>query len=806
MGRFLNIDLNTLYMNLDGNYNFKEAEKRILEYWEKNRIYSFDEKTSGPIYSIDTPPPTVSGKMHLGHAFSYSQGDFIARYKRMKGFNVFYPFGTDDNGLPTERLVEKMKNVKGADMDRTAFIKLCLETLSEIRPDFVQDWKNIGMSADFRLFYSTIDDHTRKISQKSFIDLYKLKKIYRKEGPTIWCTECRTAIAQVEMEDQEKMTNFVHIEVKTEDGDKLIFATTRPELYPSCVGMSVNPKDKRYKKFIGKKVIMPLTNSKIEITKDEMIDPEFGTGVVYFCSSGDAQFLDWEKRHPIKNKIFILNKDGTMNEKAGKYKGLSIKETRKQIVEDLQKLDVVKKIEILKHIVNVHERCGTDVEYMISKQWFINYLDSKDFFLKSGAKLDWYPKHMKNRYDNWVKGLQWDWCISRQRFFGIPFPVWYCKKCDEIILAEEKDLPVDPLMSKPSKKCRCGSSEFTPEGDVLDTWATSSLTPKIAAELKPNTKGIYPMNLRLQAHDIISTWLFYTLVKSQLHDKTNPWKDVVISGHVLDPHGQKMSKSKGNVVVPQEVIGKYGADAFRFWAASSKLGDDMPYQEKDIVTGQKTVTKLWNASKFILMHIKDFDNKKPKKLEIIDQFIISRLNAIIKESTDYFEKYEYSKCKFETENFFWNLFCDYYLEIIKDRVYNPQIRGEEKRRSAQFTLKYCLNNILKLFAPFMPFITEELYLNLFAKEEEKKSIHISEWPKFNKEDTDNKIDKIGGRFIEIVRQIRQIKSQKGKSLKAEIDLTIDTADKNLLADVIDDLRATLNAKTINFGKFSFKLV
>ena len=794
-------------MNLEGNYNFKEAEKKILNYWEQSKIFAFDEKSKKPIYSIDTPPPTVSGKMHLGHAFSYSQQDFIARFRRMSGFNVFFPFGTDDNGLATEILIEKLKNVKAESMKRDEFIKLCLETLNEIRPDFIQDWKNIGFSSDYDLFYSTINEHCRRISQKMFIELYNKKRAYRKEAPTIWCHKCRTAIAQVELEDKEFESTFNDIIFKV-DGKNVIISTTRPELLGSCVAVMIHPDDKRNKYLIGRKAKVPLFNFEVPIIADKRVSLEKGTGTVMCCTFGDAFDVEWYKAYNLPLKI-SFTEDGKLNDLGGKYKGLKIREAREKILEDLEKEKLLLSKKKIKHAVNVHERCGTEIEFLNTKQWYISYLDLRDLFLKSGAKLNWYPLHMKARYDNWVKGLQWDWCISRQRFFGIPFPLWFCKKCNEVILADEKELPVDPLNTKTNKKCKCGSNEFIPEKDVLDTWATSSLTPRIAAELKPGIKGIYPMSIRPQAHDIINFWLFYTLVRSQVHDKVNPWKDVVISGHVLDPHGQKMSKSKGNIIVPQEVIGKYGADAFRFWAASSKLGDDMPYQEKDVVTGQKTVTKLWNASKFILSHVKDFDGNKPKKLELIDEFILERLGKVVKESTEYFEKYEYSRCKFETENFFWNLFCDYYLEIVKDRVYNPKIRGEEKRRSAQYTLKICLNTILKLFAPIMPFITEEIYLLLFAKEEEKKSIHLSEWPIsfFGKSLNKNKkTEKIGERFIELLKLVRQFKSQNGKSLKAEIDLVLETKDKTLLKEVIDDLRATCNARTIEFGKFSIKLV
>lgn len=789
-------------MNLESNYDFKEAEKRILKYWETKNIFKFDEKNKNPIYSIDTPPPTVSGKMHVGHAFSYSQQDFVARYKRMRGFNVFYPFGTDDNGLATERMIEKLKNVRSKDMKRDEFVKLCLKTLDEIRPDFVQDWKNIGISADYNLFYSTINDHCRKISQESFIDLYNKKRIYQKEAPTIWCPTCRTAIAQVELEDKKFESTFNDIIFKV-NGKDIIISTTRPELLGSCVAVIINPEDKKNKQLIGKKAKVPLFNQEVSIIADKRVDPEKGSGIVMCCTFGDQTDIEWYKAYNLPLKI-SFTEDGRLNDLGGKYKGLKIKEAREKILEDLEKGKLLVNKKKITHIVNVHERCSTEIEIINTKQWFIKYLDFKDLFLKSGSKLNWYPNHMKVRYDNWIKGLQWDWCISRQRYFGVPFPIWYCKKCNEIILADEKDLPIDPLSDKPKKKCKCGSSEFIPEKDVLDTWATSSLTPKIVQGLTKSK--VYPMSLRPQAHDIITFWLFNTLVKSQLHDKVNPWKDVVISGHVLDPHGNKMSKSKGNIVEPQFVINKFGADAFRFWAAGSKLGDDMPYQEKDIVTGQKTITKLWNATKFILSHIKDFDNKKPKNLEEIDLFLISKLNTLVKECTETFDKYEYSRTKFETENFFWNLFCDYYLEIVKDRVYNPNIRGEEKRKSAQYVLKKSLVTILKLFAPIMPFITDEIYLKSFAEEENCNSIHNSSWPEFKKEEINSKLEKIGEKFIEIVKTVRQFKSKNSKSLKAEILLSLDKKDQSLLKNVLDDLKATVNAREITFGEFEVKFV
>ncbi len=777
------------------NYDFKESEKEWKEYWEKEKIYAFDPNSKKKIFSVDTPPPTVSGKMHIGHAFSYAQQDIIIRYKRMSGFNVFYPFGTDDNGLATERLIEGMKNVKGSKMDRTEFINLCLKTLEEIRPDFVQDWKNLAISADYDLFYSTINDHCRKISQKSFIDLYRAGREYQKEDATIWCPKCETAIAQVEMEDKELESNFNDIIFKLENGKDLIIATTRPELLSSCVAVFVHPDDKRYKDLINKKVMVPLFDYEVSILTDTRADPEKGTGAVMCCTFGDWTDVEWYKAHNLPLRI-SFTKDGRMTRLAEKYEGLSIKEARKKIVEDLKLNNLLIKQNYIKHNVNVHERCGTEIEILNSKQWFIKYLDLRKKFLDAGKKLNWHPNHMFNRYENWVKGLQWDWCISRQRFFGVPIPAWYCKKCSKVILADEKQLPVDPLKDKPLKNCECGSKDFVPESDVLDTWATSSLTPQIAAGLVPDMYNkLYPMSLRPQAHDIISFWLFNTLVKSQLHNGINPWNDVVISGWALDPHGKKMSKSKGNIIEPQKIMEKYGTDALRFWTASSKLGEDLPFQEKELVSGGRTVAKMLNAANFIFMNLKDYNGEKVSGLEFMDKWLLAKLNVLIRECTEAFENYEYSKVKSETEKFFWHVFCDNYLEIVKDRLYNPDKRGKEAKKSCQFVLYHSFLDLLKLFAPVMPFVTEEIYFRHYKNKLDRKSIHLTEWPA--ERDADEKIIEIGDKFLETLSFVRKKKSTAGKSLKESAKVLV--CDSSLkIAE--SDLKAVTHAETIEYGR------
>jgi valyl-tRNA synthetase len=798
-------------MNLPKRYEFKESEKKWQNIWTKGKIYKFNPKSKKKIYSVDTPPPTVSGDMHMGHAFSYSHQDFIVRYHRMKGENVFFPFGTDDNGLPTERLVEKLKKVKHSRMNRSDFVKLSHKTVKEIKPKFIQDWKNIGMSCDFNTTYSTIDEHCIKTSQKSFIDLHKKKLAYRKDAPTMWCVKCRTAIAQAELEDKELSSTFNDVIFRI-GNEGLTIATTRPELIPACVCIYVHPTDKRYKKYVGKKARVPLFNYEVPIFADKSADPEKGTGVLMICSYGDKFDVEAITKRKLDPRV-IINEDGTLNDLAGDYKGLTLKEARKKILEDLEKEELLGAQKPITHIVNVHDKCGTEIEFLSSLQWFIKVLDYKKKLIAAGNRIKWYPSFMKTRYKHWIENLDWDWGISRQRFYGVSFPVWYCKNCGKEMVASEKQLPVDPEKDKPLKKCSCGSDKFVPEKDVMDTWATSSVSPQIILDWVKDKKDhykdvsfekMYTMSLRPQAHDIIRTWAFYTIVKGIYNNGKIPWKDIVISGHVLDPKGRKMSKSKGNVVNPNDVLEKYGADAMRFWSAGAPLGKDFSYKDEDVANGLKTVNKLWNSSKFAIMHLEDFENKKPR-LNLLDKGVLSKFNELIKKCTVAFDSYEYSKAKLLMEEFFWKDLCADYLEVVKDRLYNPDKRGESERKSAQYTLNYLILNTLKLFAPIMPYITEEIYDMFFVKFEGEKSIHLSSWPKYDKKLNDSVAEKSYNKFIEIVKKVRETKAKHNKSLKCEIVLTISDKDHSLLDTVLDDLKAVCNAKEILRGKFKVDL-
>ncbi len=787
-------------MELPKDYDFKTVEQKWQQHWEKEKVYRFDRTVKKNVYSIDTPPPTVSGNMHLGHAFSYAQGDFIARFQRMLGNNVFYPFGTDDNGLPTERLVEKLKKVSSNRMPRHEFIKLCHATIEEIKEDFIKDWKAIGMSADFSKAYSTIDPHCIKTSQLSFIDLYKKGRIYQQDYPTMWCTLCRTAIAQAEVDDPEFDSHFNDIVFHVGERE-VVIATTRPELIPACVALMFHPNDERYKKLKGKFAKVPLFGYEVPILVDEKVDPTKGTGIVMCCTFGDQTDVEWWNKHKLQLRSVLTN-NGRLNDLAMQFKDMPLREARKAILEELRSKNLLLLQKPIKHFVKVHERCSTEIEFLKTRQWFIKVLDKKKELLDAGNHLVWYPSYMKTRYVHWVENLQWDWCISRQRHFGVPFPLWSCKKCSMVLLASKEQLPIDPLQEKPSKACQCGSKEFQGELDVMDTWATSSLTPQIALDWINDEKFFEqhsPMSIRLQAHDIIRTWAFYTITKAVYHSQKVPWKHIAISGHALDPHGKKMSKSKGNVIDPRKVLQQYGADALRFWAANAKLGEDVPFQEKELVAGKRMATKLWNASKFCLLQLQGYAGDKPRTYAPMDKWILSKLQHLVEECTGTFTQYEYSRTKAATEHFFWHVFCDHYLELVKDRLYAKEKYAKDEVVSAQYTLHAVLKTVLKLIAPIMPHITEEIYSIAFAKEEKKESIHFAAWPVADKHLLDKKAEELGESAVQAIALGRKWKSDKGMSLGAEVS-TVTIESPVDLTPVLRDIKGVLRAKDVEWKK------
>ncbi|WP_424357315.1 valine--tRNA ligase [Methanocella sp. MCL-LM] len=786
-------------------YDPKEIEPRIQKFWEDNKVFKFDPDSKKPVFSIDTPPPTLSGYIHMGHVFSYSQAEFVARYQRMKGCNVFYPMGFDDNGLPTERYVEKKYKVNIKDIGREEFVKLCLQETEIGGKSYRNIWTTLGISVDWSLLYSTINKRCQRISQRSFLDVYKTGRVERRNEPAIWCPLCQTSLAQADVEDSEEKQSFLNtIKFTAADtGEDLLIATSRPELISSCVALIVNPDDARYKSLVGKKALTPLFKVEVPIISDRKVEVEFGTGLVMVCTFGDKTDIDWWREYNLPLKLSI-GPSGRMNENAGKYQGMTLAQCRKAILEDLKEAGLLLEQKPISHVMNVHERCSTPVEYYVTPQWFIRILDLKEELLAQGSKLNWYPEHMKVRYDTWIQGLKWDWCISRQRYFGVPFPVWYCAKCGEAVVAEDSQLPVDPLVDRPLKPCpKCGSAEFEPEKDVMDTWATSSITPLINSNWgEPNSylDQIYPMSLRPQAHDIIRTWLFYTVIKSYLHTETLPWQNVMISGHGLDANGKAMHKSKGNIIEPLPVIAKYSADALRWWAASAKLGDDMPFKEKEIVYGQKFLNKLWNASRFCAMHLQGFKPGDKAQLELIDHWILSKLNNVIRESTDSFERYEYSKAKMAVEQFFWGDFCDNYLEMVKDRLYSKDEAKAASRDAALYTLYTVLLDSLKLLGPFTPHATEEIYQCLFRESHGPESLHVSGWPKAEAWWDDQDALRLGDAATTVVSALRQFKNANNLAQNAPlVRLTID-GDADGIVRMEQVLKDTMKVGEIGYAQ------
>jgi len=678
------------------NYDFNQVEKEMQNFWKENFIYSFDHESKNEIYSIDTPPPTVSGSLHIGHIFSYTQAEMIARFKRMQGYNVFYPFGFDDNGLPTERLVEKDEGIIAKNLPRSEFIKKCVVTSAKYEKEFKDLWQSLGFSVDWSLQYETINPMVQRISQKSFIKLLKDKKAYMKESPVLWCTECQTSIAQAELETIEKETTFNYVNFQVGE-ERLLVATTRPELLYGCVCLFVNPKDDRYIKYIGKNAIVPLYDYEIPILADEKVDIDKGTGVVMCATFGDSTDLDWYETHKLPYRKVILP-DGTIDESVPLVGGLKVLAARRQIIVPLSENGFLLESKNITHTVSVHERCGKEIEIIPSKQWYIDILTNKELFLKAADEINWYPQYMKNRYVLWVENLKWDWCISRQRYFGVPFPIWYCKNCGKVIIADEEMLPINPIETKPNKICSCGCEEFVPETAVFDTWATSSVTPQINSkwdEKNDISDRLLPMSLRTQAHEIIRTWAFYTIVKSLYHTGQIPWKDIMICGFVLAKKGEKISKSKSNSEFsPKLLIENHSADVIRYWAANSKLGSDTFFSIDELTIAKRFITKLWNASKFSISHLQDINLNAHVNLMPVDRWIIQRCKQTTINARKLLAQYEIGPARHEIDDFFWKDLCDYYIEIVKERLYQPEKHGYEERKSAQYALYYCTLNIM----------------------------------------------------------------------------------------------------------------
>ena len=723
-----------------GEYDPETVEAKWQDRWVEANRYAYDADVADPdtAFSIDSPPPTVSGSLHWGHVYGFTLQDFVARFNRMRGKQVYFPFGYDDNGIASERLAEDELGVRHQDYGRREFQEMTREVCDRYEAEFTEKMQSLGISIDWEQTYQTISPAVKRVSQLSFVDLYEQGREYRQRAPAIWCPECETAISQVETEDDEQPSHFHDIAFSIGGSEETFtISTTRPELLPACVAVFVHPDDDENQYLVGETAEIPLFGQEVPIIEDERVDMETGSGIVMCCTFGDQTDIEWYQAHDLDLRIAI-DESGTLTDVAGEYEGLSADEAGEAIVEDLDEAGALLDRRSITHTVNVHERCGTGIEFLVKEQWYVELLDKREEYLAAGREMDWYPEKMFTRYRNWIEGLQWDWAISRQRSSGIPFPVWYCDDCDHAVIADKADLPVDPLADDPPvETCpACGHDEFVPEDDVFDTWATSSLTPLInagwdwddeAEEFTFENPELYQFDLRPQGHDIISFWLFHTVVKCYEHTGEVPFDTVMINGMVLDENREKMSKSKGNVVDPDEVVSKFPVDAARYWAAGSAVGDDLPYSETGLRAGEKLLRKLWNASKLVESLVADapdvdvasFDHDD---LTELDRWLLASLDREIEQLTDWFESREFSKARDGLRGFFWHTFCDDYLEIAKQRIRSDDAGAAAD--SAAYTLEVAHRRFLKLFSPILAHATEELWHDMHDEE----SVHTSGWP------------------------------------------------------------------------------
>ncbi len=739
------------FPELDSGVDLTEVEEKCRTLWDDTKIHDYNPESKKPLFSVDTPPPYVSAAhLHAGHAMSYTQAEIIIRYKRMQGHNIFYPMGFDDNGLPTERYVEQKYKINKKKTTRSEFRALCIEETQKGAKTYEELWRSLGLSVDWDLKYSTIDDLSRHTAQKSFLDLHSKGLLYRANEPVLWDTHFETALAQADLETISRKGKMYDIRFEDSDGNPLIISTTRPELIPGCVGMFFNPSDQRYSKLEGGKAKVPLFDIEVPILTSDEVDQEFGTGLMMCCTFGDGEDVKKWKENKLETRL-VISPDGKMTEAAGKYEGMQIAEARKHIVTDLQEAGFIVGEKTVEQNVSVGERSEVPVEFVMEPQWFINLLKHKDEFLKRADELEWFPAHMKVRLQHWVDGLKYDWNISRQRFYGVPFPLWYVEETGDVILADEADLPIDPIEDEPPQwaKDKYKGMTIVPETDVLETWMTSSLTPLINAnwagrEGRKAGMEIYPMTLRVQAFEIIRTWLFYTMAKSHFHTGSLPWKNVMISGWGLNEQGKKISKrdlekftdeNGYNRYDPYSLIKKYGADALRYWAANSQLGRDLRFHEKDVKDGRKVVIKLWNVARLAFMYMEDFDANTQTvpvhERPVEDQWLLNEINKLNAKMTECFEKYDYATAKESLHKFFWITYCDDYLELVKTRFWENTNWSEKDILSAKSTLYESLRLLVGLFAPFIPHVTEEIYQQAGKFGEDNVSLHVSKWPERN---------------------------------------------------------------------------
>jgi valyl-tRNA synthetase len=783
-GRHRSIDPARLPKHFDAS----EVERRWDAFWEREGVHHYDPgRAREETFVVDTPPPTTSGSLHVGHVFSYTQTDVVVRYQRMRGRNVFYPMGWDDNGLPTERRVQNYFHVrcdpetpyeeglrleeasakqrKGRPrlVSRPNFIELCFELTKLDERAFMELWRRVGLSVDWRYEYQTIDEHCRRIAQLSFLDLFEKGRLYNTEAPTMWDVDFQTAVAQAEAEDKPVPGAYHRIEFGVRGEERsFTIATTRPELLAACVGVTAHPEDERFRDLFGRQAVTPLFRAPVPIFPSDRADPEKGTGVLMVCTFGDATDVLWWREEGLALRQ-IVGRDGRLrpvefgspgfeslepdaaNRFYAELTGRTIRQARERVVELLRDpagsasggaAPLRGEPEHMEHTVKFYERGDRPLEYVPTRQWFCRLLDRKAELLAKGAEVRWHPPHMYARFRDWTENLSLDWCLSRQRYFGVPIPVWYPLDAEgwpdyaSPILPAPERLPVDPTADVPpgyAREQRNRPGGFQAEPDVFDTWFTSSLTPQIGSHwgVDPERhRKLFPADIRPQAHDIIRTWAFYTIAKAYLHEDAIPWRHILLSGWILDPDRKKMSKSKGNVVTPMHLLDQYTADGVRYWAASARLGTDTAFDEKVFRVGKRLVTKVFNAGKFVLSQEGQVG---PLGAEL-DRAFAAKLRGLVERTTAAFEDFGYAHALMETESFFWTHFTDTYLELAKPRARDAAGADGAGQASAVTALRLGLRVLLRLFAPVLPYVTEEVWSWAFAEETGQPSIHRAPWP------------------------------------------------------------------------------
>jgi len=811
-------------------------EQKWVDSWQGQGTYSFDRTaTRDQVFSIDTPPPTVSGSLHVGHVFSYTHTDCVARYQRMNGKSVFYPMGWDDNGLPTERRVQNYFGVRcdpslpydpdftppaepGKNqiaISRQNFVELCVQLTIEDEKAFEDLWRRLGISVDWKMTYQTIGTNARAISQRAFLHNLARNEAYQTEAPTLWDVTFRTAVAQAELEDRERPGAYHRIGFTKPDGEALYIETTRPELIPACVALVAHPDDERYQPLFGTTVTSPLFSVEVPVLAHPLADPEKGSGIAMICTFGDTTDVTWWRELQLPTRP-ILGWDGRIltetppwittqigQDAYAALAGLTAHSAKEKIAELLQLSgDLVGEIRPIVHPVKFFEKGDKPLEIVTTRQWYIRNggrdADLRAQLVERGRQITWHPDHMKVRYENWVEGLNGDWLISRQRFFGVPVPVWYALDAqgnpmwDQVLTPDDALLPIDPSTDCPAGYTpdqRGVAGGFMGDPDVMDTWATSSLTPQIAGGWSIDDdlwSRVWPFDVRPQAHEIIRTWLFSTVVRAHLEEGQLPWKHAAISGWILDPDRKKMSKSKGNVVTPIDLLDEHGSDGVRYWAASGRPGTDTAFDVGQMKIGRRLATKLLNASKFVLSQ----GFAPPHDVShAIDKALLANLASVVDDATKAFEAFNYTKALEVTEQFFWS-FCDDHVELVKDRAYG--LAGEEAAASARATLNIALETLLKLFAPFLPFVTEEVWSWW-----QDGSVHQATWPTSATitsaiGDFEDAQSELVGLAADTISQLRKVKSEAKVSMKAgleQVTISASAANIALLRQVEIDLIA-----------------